>query len=219
MIRPVSATRPKNAPYEITEIGEPVEVRVFERDGSLIAECDFRGDLFGGQIDLPSMPTDALQRAVRVDELVDGIALLVWHELLGSPVFREEDDEYVARVSARARWEEQDRKPTQGWVVGPGVPKPTVLPETVEPVEEISDRIGDADVSSLKLSQEEMTSLMHGEIPESVMESLLRARSTLNLLESVALALDAVEQDSFNEMTVRRAKQELDEVRRRFLRE
>ena len=61
-----------------------------------------------------------------------------------------------------------------------------------------------------------MTSLMHGEIPESVMDRLLEARSTGNLLDSVALALDSVAHDSFNEQTIRRAAQELAEVRRRF---
>lgn len=212
-------TMPAHAPYDDVEEGEPVEVRVFvdpEDAGSLIAECEFRGDTFGGKAPLDGAD---LSQKIAVDELVLGIAMLVWNELLGTPVFREEDHEWVERIEARAPWEGMERRPTNGWVTLGRTfePEPEHVPRVdldEEPeIEHLHRTMGDAHVEDLRLTQEEMAALARGEIPDDLVARMMRARSVENLLESVERVLYEIEPENGS---VARAKQELAEVMRRF---
>lgn len=215
-------TLPPHAPYEDVDVGEPIEIRVFldpEEENMLVAECSFRGDKFGGKTEVTGSD---LERVIAVDELVQGVALLVWHELLGTPVFREEDERWTQRVEARAAWERLRRNPENGWVTA--VPEHVAADEPVyarreeyveeEPeIEQLHRTMGDAHVEDLRLSQEEMAALARGEIPEQLVARMMRARSVENLLESVERELHLVDPQTGS---IERAQQELEEVLRRF---
>lgn len=201
---------PPGAPYSDVVLDEPVEISVYPReDGLLIAEFDFRGDKFGSSADLEGL--EGLDLTLAVDALVGQVASLAYHELGAHPIFREEDEEFVGRVDNSRPWEATRRLMGMGWVANyagnPGV-------ELAEPERDpIAASIGDADVSSLRLTQEDMAALSRGEVPDSMIERLLKARSTENLLDSVAETLASVE---LRTGSIERAERELAEVRSRF---
>lgn len=207
---------PKHAPYEIQpdEVGAEVEIRVFgDGEDTLTAECEYRGDKFGAQTTLAGSD---LERILAVDELVQGVANLVWNELLGTPVFREEDEEWVERVSSRAAWLGNERKPTQGWIHSASLPEPVSEPE--RPRDDLHSALGDADIGELSLTQAEIESVARGEIPDSLRMRVMAARSTENLLDSVANVLERVDETSDHHAIgeIVRARIEIAEVQRRF---
>lgn len=207
---------PPHAPYEVVE-GEPVEVRVFrhpDEPDTLVAECEFQGDTFGGTT---SIAGSDLEQKLAADELVTSVAMLVWNQLFGTPVFREEDQEWVERVDARAPWTRNARRPTEGWVRGHEAEPPTgPAPVHTNGGDPLRESLGDADVSALTLSQDEMAALVRGEIPDVLVGKLLQARSTENLLDSVAEVLDVAAKGDVDYVALQRARRELIEVRRRF---
>lgn len=211
---------PQHAPYEDVVVGEPVEVRAYERehDGMIIAEFVYRDDTFGGQLDPKGL--DPLALKTEVDRLVTSLCELAWNEVYATPEFREEDEDFVARADLQRPWEKLPRRSSQGWIGSVSNPEAldgseaTTSAMRPEP-DPVAATLGDADVSELRLTQEEMAALTRGEIPESLIERLLHARSTENLIDSVESALAALEQD-FSLPVLARAQQELAEVRRRF---
>lgn len=229
-----SASMPPHAPYADAVVGEEVVVRAFaseEQSDVLTCEVVYREDTFGGQADLSGM--ESLARMTAVDQLITGVCSLVWNELLGTPTFHEDDEEWWTRVENSKPWEQMRRVPTQGWVDVDAVADKLAAGDAAEaqsrreaeraglPAEErdlperdhVAAALGDADVSDLQLSQEEMAALMRGQIPPTLTEKLLRARSTENLISS---ALEACEQRAPDDPEMLRVAAELTEVHRRF---
>lgn len=211
---------PQHAPYEDVVVGEPVEVRAYERehDGMIIAEFVYRDDTFGGQLDPKGL--DPLALKTEVDRLVTSLCELAWNEVYATPEFREEDEDFVARADLQRPWEKLPRRASQGWIGSVSNPEAldgseaTTSAMRPEP-DPVAAALGDADVAELRLSQEEMAALTRGEIPDSLIERLLHARSTENLLDSVAETLRIVAEDAGRE-DLARAQRELDVVRHRF---
>lgn len=205
---------PPGAPYSNVVVGEPVEIAVYEKDGALFAEFEFRGDTFGLSLDLEGL--DGLDLTLQTDTLVTSVAMLAYHELGATPRFRDEDEPFVARVDAQRPWEKERRVASVGWIANYAdevIEQDSPAPESRS--NPIAATLGDADVSGLRLSQEEMAALTRGEIPSVLIERLLRARSTENLIESAIDALRVVLQD-MTDPDLERAALEMAEVRRRF---
>jgi hypothetical protein len=209
---------PPNAPYDV-EVGHEVEISVFlhpEEENTLVAEVEMDGDKIGVKA---ALPEGDLDRTLEIDTLVQSVAQFVWVELLGTPVFRDEDEEWVGRVSARETWAEMPRTPTEGYVTPesvPSQPEPEPKPqvESQWPArDEVLAHLGDVDVADIKMTGEELMALTRGEVPESLMERVLEARTTENLLDSAIESLQGANADGF---PISRVLIELHEVRRRF---
>lgn len=200
----MSATqKPPHAPYTI-ELGEPVEIRIERRAEDtgdhesavlIVGEVEFNGDTIGTSIDPLDLGDVTLEYAV--DEMVAGLARYVWHELGGTPTFREEDSGLTGRVEVQAPWERETRTPTLGLIANPEVlPQPETLPEPEQPVEARgqddgaspsgapaeSEHSGSASVS---MTPEEMALVARGEMPESFLGRVVAAMPSGELLDQI----------------------------------
>jgi hypothetical protein len=184
-----TAGMPAHAPYTDVEVGEPVEIIVREhpeQPGVLIAEFEFRGDKFGLSDDL-NAHSEGVARTLAIDSLITEVAKIAWHECYATPLFREEDDEWIGRVDVARPWEKEPRQSTQFWIaeeerVIPDAPLETHDDPDAEPTVERARRESRGTGVDLTLTPEEATALARGEFLPGVREKILASRSTLDLL-------------------------------------
>lgn len=198
-----TAARPAHAPYADVQIGEQVELIVREhpeQPGVLIAEFEFRGDKFGLTDDLNAYG-EGVARTLAIDTLITEVAKIAWHECYATPIFREEDEQWVGRIDATRPWESEARQSVQFWIVeeerllDPGDPGPISHSPAPEPAVEGAREPRGAGVE-VTLTQEEATALARGEFLAGVREKILGSRSTIDLLTESHSVLD-----SYAEMT------------------
>ena len=189
---------PPGAPYTVS-LGEPVEIRVYpspsDAEDVLYGALDFRGDRFGGSVDLGDLgPNETEETAI--DRMVADLARLVWHELGGTPVFREEDANWTGRVEVQAPWLAERRTPSMGLLANEGEVRPARDEPEPEP-----EMVGAPETNGppvwrgeLTLNDDELALIARGEIPQAVAAralKLLSAKALLTELRELLFVADA----------------------------
>lgn len=162
-----------------------------EENGAIRAGFEFEGDQFGVELDPGDLSIDE-SFEYAVDGMVTKVCRLVWHELLGTPVFNFDDERFTGRVDVQRPWEKEPRMPTEGWIANAPAPKVAVV-EAVEAIADVpavevvpeSTAGGKVEVS-LGMNVDEMDLLSRGVMPESFLARVFGGMPLDRLLAAVA---------------------------------